>query len=236
MKNSLRVVRLQMNKPDVTFMVPAAIVLLVLAVTAIIAFAMQRGGFDPASPDYADGARWNMGMVWSLPGFLVYFGVQAAATTFPFALALGSTRRAHVLGTAMANLVTSAYVALIMLVLLGVELVTGHWVFGVYALDTHWFGAGDPWTLFTTAFLGTFVCTSIGGLFGAVWVRYGSRGPTVLGLALALALAVLILVYAPQFAQIAAAVTRPVLAAVAIGIALLSVLGTWLAMRSAAVR
>lgn len=236
MKNIVNIARLQMNKRDVVFVVPAVIVLLVLVVTMIIAFALQRAGLDPASPDYADGARMNGGMVWSLPGFLIYFGVQAIATTFPFALALGATRRAHVLGTAIANLITSAYVGLIMVALLGIELLTNHWFFGVYALDVYLLGAGNPWILFATAFLGTFVCTSIGGVFGAVWVRYGSRGPTILGLVLAVVLATLLLIFVPQFGEIMAAMNGTIVALIGIGVAALSILGTWFSMRRTSVR
>jgi len=212
------------------------IVLAVLVVSAIIAFALQRAGLDPSSPGSVEGARNNQGMVWSLPGFLIYFGVQAVATTFPFAMALGATRRAYVFGTALANLLTSLYVAALMLVLLWVELATGHWFFGLYALDNYAFGAGDPWVLFVTAFLGTFVCTSIGGIFGAVWVRFGNKGPTFLGLGLGLLLASLVLIFVPQAAAIVGAVTRPLLAGVAVGIAVLCLLGTWFSMRRTAVR
>ncbi len=236
MKHALNVAKLHLNKPQAMFMTPAFIVALVLIVSALISLALQRAGLDSSSPEYAAGARGNMGMVWSLPGFLIYYGVQATATTLPFALALGSTRRAHVLGTAIANLILSAYVAAIMLVLLWIELATGHWFVGVYALDNYVFGSGNSWILVSTVFLGVFVSTSIGGAFGAVWVRYGSKGPTVVALALALVLAVLILVFVPQAGEIIAAITRPLLAAVALGIAAICLLGTWLAMRRAAVR
>lgn len=236
MNRTLKVARLQMNKPDVVFVAPAVIVLLVLAVTMVISFALQRAGLDPASPDYAEGARFNMGMIWALPGFLIYFGVQAIATTFPFALAVGATRRAHVFGTAIANAVTSAYVAIIMVILLAIELATNHWFFGVYALDIYMLGEGNAWVLFATAFLGTFVCTSLGGMFGAVWVRFGSRGPVVVGLALALILAVLILIYIPHFEAILAGITHERVALVAIGVIAAAILGTWVAMRRASVR
>ena len=124
MNRIVKVARLQANKLDVTFLVPLYILAAVMVISALIVFAIQRGGGDPSSADYVEGARMNMGMVWSLPGFLVYLGVQAVSTTFPFALALGTTRRAFVAGTALANLVQSAYIALVMLALLGIALET----------------------------------------------------------------------------------------------------------------
>lgn len=236
MHRVLRVTRLHLNKPEIVFGVPLMIIGLVLVVTMIIAVIMQRAGMDPADPSYAEGARGNMGMIWSLPGFLIYLGVQAVATTFPFALALGTTRRAYVAGTAIANLVQSAYIALVMAALLAIELATDHWFFGAYALDNYGFGSGSFAVLLGTTFLGTFVSLSIGGVFGAVWVRYGSKGPTILALALALLLVVALLVAVPYFGDIIAGFTRPRLALGAIVAALLALLGTWLSMRRTAVR
>lgn len=236
MNSILKVTKLHLNKPAVMFGVPAQIITAVLIITALIAFILQRAGLDPSAPDYAEGARWNAGMLWSLPGFLIYYGVQAVSTTYPFALALGATRRAHVFGTAIANVVLSLFVAAFMLVLLGIELATNHWFFGVYALDVFVLGAGNPFVLFATAFMLTFVSTSLGGLFGAVWVRYGSKGPTVLALGLGLILIVLVLIFVPQAATIIAAVTRPMLMAVGLGFVALALLGTWWVMRRASVR
>lgn len=236
MNHALKVAKLHMNKPQAMFNVPAQIVGIVLVVTMIIAFALQRAGLDPTAPEYAAGARYNFGMVWSLPGFLIYYGVQAVATTLPFAFALGATRRAHVLGTAISNLILSAYIAVIMLVLLWVELATNHWFFGVYALDNYAFGSGNGWVLFPTVFLGVFVCTSIGGVFGAVWVQFGAKGPTIVAMALALVFAVLLLVFVPQAAQMIDALTRPLLAGIAVGVAAICLAGTWFALRRAAVR
>lgn len=236
MNHALKVTRLHMNKPMVMFGVPGQIILAVLLVTALISFILQRAGLDPTAVDYADGARWNQGMIWSLPGFLIYYGVQAVATTYPFALALGATRRAHVFGTAIANLVLALFVSLLMLALLGIELATNHWFFGVYALDTYMLGAGNPLVLFVTVFLITFVSTSVGGLFGAVWVRFGSKGPTVVALGLALIFVVLLLIFVPQLGDIMAAITRPLIAGVGFGIALVALVATWWVMRRATVR
>lgn len=236
MNRAWKVARLHLNKPFAMLGVPAFIVLLVLVITALISFALQRAGLDPSLPEYAEGARQNSGMAFSLPGFLIYFGVQAVATTFPFSQALGATRRAHVFGTAIANVVLAAYVACLMLVLLFIELATDHWFFGVYALDTVVLGSGNGWILAPTVFLGAWLALTIGGVFGAVWVRFGQRGPVVLALALALLLAVLILVFVPQLGEIFAGLTRLRLALVAVGIGAVALLGTWFGMRRASVR
>ena len=173
-------------------------------------------------------------MLWSMPGFLIYLGVQAIATTFPFALALGTTRRSYVVGTALANLVQAAYITLIMAVLLAIELATNHWFFGAYALDTWGLGSGSFAVLIPTVFIGVFVCLSLGGVFGAVWVRWGSKGPTVLALALGLVLVTTLLILVPQIGDIVAGITRFRVALFAIAIAVLALIGT--CMRRTAVR
>lgn len=236
MRHTLDVAKLHLNKPQTMFLSPVYILVVVLVLSAIISLALQRAGLDSSSPEFEAGARGNMGMVWSLPGFLIYYGVQATATTLPFALALGSTRRAHVLGTAIANLILSGYITLMMVVLLWVELATNHWFVGVYALDSYALGSGNVGVLAATVFLGVFLSTCIGGAFGAVWVRYGAKGPTIVALALGLVLAVLVLAFVPQFGAILATITLAKLAAVAFGLAALCLFGTWLAMRRTAIR
>lgn len=236
MNGVLNVARLQMNKRDVTFGTPAGIVGIVLILSALIAIALQRAGVDPSDPDYIAGARNNLGIVWSLPGFLVYYGVQAVATTFPFAMALGSTRRSYVLGTALANVVTALYVSLILTGLLLLELATGHWWFNIYVLDNYALGSGNPGVLLLTAFIGVLFCTSVGGMFAGVWVRYGNRGPTILGLSIGVLLATLILIFVPYVGEIFAAITAAKLAWIALVLSALAMFGTWLAMRRTAVR
>lgn len=236
MNHIVNVTRLHLNKPQIVFGIPLMIIGLVLVISWLITAILQRGGMDPADPEYIAGARGNGGMVFSLPGFLIYFGVQAVATSFPFAVALGTTRRAYVAGTAIANVIQSVFITAVMAALLGIELATDHWFFGSYALDNWAFGAGDVWVLIPTVFIGVFVSLSIGGVFGAVWVRYGSKGPTIVVLALALVLAVALLILVPQLGEIVAGITRPRVALFGIAVALVALVGTWLCMRRTAVR
>ncbi|WP_025132803.1 hypothetical protein [Leucobacter sp. PH1c] len=237
MNRVLKVTRLHLNKLDSFLTVPAAILAIVLVVSIIIALAIQRAtGVEIGSADYVDGARMNMGVVWSLPGFLVYYGVQAVATTYPFALALGTTRRNFILGTMLSNALQAAYVAVLLVVLLGLELLTGHWFSHTYVLDTYAVGSGNPLILAVTGFVGVLFCLTVGGLFGAVWVRFGSKGPGVLGLLLGLALALLVLILAPNLGEIFAGITRGGLALAAAIAILLALVGTWFAMRRASVR
>ena len=237
MNRILKVTRLHFNKLGTYTLTPLMILAVVMLVSIIIQIAIQRGtGLGPSSPGYAENARWNQAIVWSLPGFLIYYGVQAIATTYPFGLALGVTRRNFILGTMLANAVQAAYVAVLLLVLLGLELATNHWFMGLYVLDVYATGSGNPLILGLGGFLGTLFCLTVGGLFGAVWVRFGPKGPAVMGLALGLVLALMLLLFAPRLGEIIAATTGASLALASIVVMAIALVGTWFAMRRASVR
>ncbi|MEB4614775.1 hypothetical protein [Leucobacter sp. M11] len=236
MKNITNAVRLHLNKRESFFGVPLYILGMGAVISVVIALTFQRFGSEPGTPDYIEGAQANGGLVWAVTGYLGYYGVQSVATTFPFALALGTTRRAYVAGTAIANALLAGYITAVLAVLLGLELLTDHWFFGLYLTDVMWLGYGNVGWLITIAFLGLFSVLSLGGLFAAAWVRFGSKGSIALALILGLLLAVALLVFAPNLIDIIAGF-RPWMGVLAAVLAAgLSVTGTWLLMRRAAVR
>ncbi|QIM19440.1 hypothetical protein G7066_14230 [Leucobacter coleopterorum] len=236
MNRTLKVTRLHLNKLSTFVVAPLSIVGLVMVVSMIIALAIQRSGAGADMATYVEGARWNSGIVWSLPGFLIYYGVQAVATTYPFGLALGATRRNFVLGTMLANALQAAYITLVLLILLGLEVATNHWFMSVYVLDVNALGAGNPLILAATVFLGVMFCLTIGGFFGAIWVRFGAKGPAVVGGGIGLLLAVTILILAPNLGSIFAGITGLGVALTAIVVIVVALFVTWLAMRRASVR
>ena len=237
MNRIVKVTRLHLNKLGTYAMTPPLILAIVMVVSIVIQLAIQRAGsLDVHSAEYIASARYNSSVLWSLPGFLVYYGVQAVATTYPFGLALGATRRNFILGTVLANAVQSLYVAVLLLVLLGVELVTNHWFLGIYVLDTYVLGEGNPAILFGAAFVGTLFFLTIGGVFGAVWVRFGPKGPLIMGLALGLVLALTLLAIAPRLGEIFAGLSFGWVGLVSVVIMLVALIGTWFAMRRASVR
>lgn len=237
MNRIVKVTRLHLNKLGTYAVTPPMILAIVMVVSIVIQLAIQRSGsVDVHSEEYIANARYNSSVFWSLPGFLVYYGVQAVATTYPFGLALGATRRNFILGTVIANAVQSLYVALLLLVLLGVEVATNHWFMSVYVLDTYVLGAGDPSILLAASFVGTLFFLTLGGLFGAVWVRFGAKGPLIMGLALGLALALTLLAIAPRLGEIIAGLTYAKTGLAAAVIMVVALAGTWLSMRRASVR
>ena len=119
--------RLHLNKREVTFLIPLYITGTVAVISVLIALLFLRGGSVPGSDMWVESSRLNPGIIYALPGFLVYLGVQSVATTFPFALTLGSTRRSFVGGTLLWAVLTSAYLTAVLAILTMIEIATGHW-------------------------------------------------------------------------------------------------------------
>jgi hypothetical protein len=233
---ALDVVHLHIVKRRAVFVTPLLIVAAVFVLTAIIALALQRFADSPETAEAVDGARQNPAIAWALSGFIVSLGVQAVATAFPFALALGATRRTFTLGTLLTNGVIALYVTGIFLALLGLELLTGHWFAGIRLLDVYILGAGDARLLVPITFLGALSLLSIGSLFGASYVRYAAYGPAGLGVGVGLVLAVSVLLFAPALPGFFAAFQLWWLAVFAIAVVIASSAGTLALLRSASVR
>ncbi|WP_281533991.1 hypothetical protein [Cryobacterium breve] len=157
------VVKLHLNRRVVALLVPLFIVAVVVVISILISLLFWRGGSQPGSAVWINSSRSNTGMLFSLAGFLVSMGVASAATTFPFALALGATRRAFTLGTLAWNILQAAYLTVVLAVLMLLELATGHWFFGFYIFDINILGAGDLTKLIPIVFLSVLALLSVGG-------------------------------------------------------------------------
>jgi len=229
-------VKLHLNQRRVTFVAPLSIAGSVALISVLISLIFWRAGSQPGSTGWIQGSQSNPGLAYALVGFLVYAGVASVATTFPFALTLGATRRAFVVGTLLWDAITAAYIAVIFAILNTIELVTHHWFAGFYIFDIYVLGAGNTGRLLLIVFLSVLFSLTIGGVFAAAWVRFGARGPQLIAVGLILVLAIAAIILVPDAAAIVAAFQLWWLA-VAAGIAIvLSSVGTWLLLRPAIVR
>lgn len=236
MKGVVSTTRLQLNKREITFLVPLYITAGVVLITALIALILWRAGAEPGTPEWVDGSRQNGGMVWGMFWFIGYLGVQAVATTFPFAMTLGATRRDFTLGTFGWTALIAGYLTVIYTVLCLLERVTDHWFVGLHIVDVHLLGSGDLRVLVPATFLGAWSALSIGGLFAAAWVRYRNRGPQLLATGLVVVLLVALVLVVPVAGQVAEAF-RPWWLAVAAAVVITgSGVGTWTMLRTASVR
>lgn len=228
--------KLHLNKREMTFLVPLYITGTVALISVLIAFLFWRSGSAPGTAEWIEGSQYNPGIAYSLPGFLVYLGVQSIATTFPFGLTLGATRRAFVGGTLVWAAITSAYLTLVLALLTAIELATDHWFVGFYIFDVTVLGAGDFGILIPTVFLGTLAMLTIGGVFGASWVRFGARGPQAIATGIAIVLIVALLIAIPSATTILGAFELWWLAVAATVAIALSAVGSWTLLRTATVR
>ena len=229
-------VKLHLNKREITFLVPLYITLMVAAVSLLISLIAWRAGSQPGSEGWVTGSRNNPAMMYSLPGFLVYLGVQSIATTFPFALTLGATRRAFTAGTLLWSAMVSTYIALVIAALTALELATNHWFVGFYLFDVYILGTGNIALVLLIVFLGSLTSLTLGGVFAAAWVRFGTNGPRTLGIALGLIIAVGALLIVPAWPDLQASFQLWWLAVAAVVVIVASSIASWAFLRSATVR
>ncbi|MFD1720003.1 hypothetical protein [Amnibacterium endophyticum] len=223
------VVALQYANPSRMVSIPLAILVAAVVVTSGIVVALSAHGGDGALES-------NGAVVWSIVGFVVAIGVQAVAVTFPLALALGATRRTFTAGVLLTAVLESALLTAAALALLGLERVTGGWFVGARVLGDTTLGGGDALALVAVMSLLSLSALTAGAVFGAAWIRFGARGPLVLGLALSAAAVVALLVLAPAFGE-AGRVFEPWWLAVAAGVVVAaSTVGTAALLRGATVR
>jgi hypothetical protein len=229
-------VKLHLNQRVATFVVPLYITGTVAAVSVLVTIIFWRSGSVPGSVGWIHGSQSNPGIIYALAGFLIYLGVASVATTFPFALTLGATRRAFVVGTLLWDIITAAYIAVAFAIGEALELVTHHWFADFYIFDIYVLGAGSIVRLLVIVFLGVLASLTIGGVFAAAWVRYAGRGPQLLAVGVVVAIAVGLIVVVPDAGSIFAAFQLWWLAAAAGIVIVLSSVGTWLLLRPAVVR
>lgn len=229
-------VKLRLNQRRKTFIVPLNIIGVVAVSSVLVSLIFLRSGSQPGSDGWIQGSQSNPGIVYAFFWFLGYLGVSSVATTFPFALTLGATRRAFVAGTLIWNAITATYVAVILAVLNAIELATNHWFAGFYIFDVYVLGGNDTLRLLLIVFLGVLTTLTIGGVFAATWVRFGALGPQLIAGGVILAIGIAAIVLVPQAEAIAAAFQLWWLAIAAASAIVLSATGTWLLLRSAIVR
>ena len=229
-------VKLHLNRRRQVFLVPLWIAVVVGVISVIIALIFWRGGSQPGTAEWIQSSRSNPGVVYALGGFFIYLGVISNSSHYPFALTLGSTRRAFVAGTFLFQAIIAAYVAIVFLAFELIEVASNHWFIGFYAFDIYALGAGNPWRLLAIVFLGVLGFLAIGSVFAAAWVRYSVRGPQLLAIGLVVVIGLGIAIIVPDLGAIVTAFQLWWLAIAAGVVILLASLGTWLFLRAAIIR
>lgn len=172
------VVRLHLANPFTILVTPLMVLGIIFLANWVIWFLVRSAApTDPESvADVSQGLQYSGASMWTFV-YMMVVAIMAMNLTFSFALGFGSTRRDFSLGSAATFVGLSAGWALLYTALAIVERATNGWGLGGAMFNAFYFGVDEPWgvRLFNTfvAFLFFFM---IGSVFGAIYVRYRSRG------------------------------------------------------------
>lgn len=182
--------------------VPTMILGLVVLITILISVAIGVAIGFPITEHNNGEPIYNMGALFSIPGFLISLGVIAVNRNFAMALAFGATRRDFWLGTSIGFVVTSVVTGLGALLLMTVEKLTnGYWI-GAVAFNMPLLGDGNYLTCFVVIFATSLASLFIGAAFGTIYRAYGATATTATAIASAVALFGLIILATWQRATI----------------------------------
>lgn len=205
MNRVLSVTRMHLARRVASFIFPLGLALGVVLAMMLVVSAIRLAGIDTMSEGFSRGAANNGGIGWTLIGFLIALGVQAATASFALATALGTTRRDYVLGTAVYFVLQAVAMTAMLSVLLLIERATNHWFIGARTLDVGMLGSGDWSRFLPIVFVGTLASLALGALFGASWLRFGNRGPAVISGIVVVVVAVALVLILPRLDTIIAA-------------------------------
>lgn len=236
MNRAMAIVRMHFNRKFSAFVMPPILGVGIVLFMIVVVVTLRAAGVPTSSPEVVDGFRNNGGIMFSLTGFLFGLGVQAATACFPFATSLGTTRRDYVLGTGFYFVLQTAYATAILSVLLALEKATGHWFTGAYALDVMWLGDGNWGSFLLIITTATLAAQAAGAMFGASWLRFGSKGPLLIAAVMVAVLVGVILIALPRWTVMATAFSMAWVALVLALLAALSLLATGAFLRRTTVR
>ena len=181
-----RVVKLHYANPWPILITPLMILGFIFVVNLIIWWIIRTvAGAEDAS-DAIDGFQYS-GSTGFLFVYMMVVAIMAMSQTFAFALGFGATRRDYYLGTVLAFVSLTAFYTVLIGVLAAIERATDGWGLGGRMFTPMYFG--DEWyvQLFAVAVLLLFFFF-VGGISGAIYVRYKSFGVTLLWCLIALGL------------------------------------------------
>ena len=236
MKRVVDVFTLHVSRRVTTWWLPIWLSLGTVGVMLVITLAMRLAGVDTLDPEVADGLRNSQGIIWTLIGFLVAAGVQSSVACFAFALALGTTRRQYVVGTGLYFLMQTAYLSLLLAILLTAEKATNHWFIGAHTLDVWALGAGDWGQFLVVVPAGVLASLAMGAMAGASWLRFGSRGPLLITAGFVVLLVAGILLIMPRLDAFLAWFSVRAVGVALVALAVVSLVAAWSFLSRASIR
>ena len=184
------VVRLHLANPFTILVTPLMVLGIIFLANWVIWFLVRSAApTDPESvADVSEGLQYSGASMWTFV-YMMVVAIMAMNLTFSFALGFGSTRRDFSLGTGLTFVGLSAGWALLYTGLAMIETATNGWGLGGAMFNAFYIGLDQPWGVrLFNAFVAFLFFFAIGSVFGAIYVRYRSRGLILFFLALAVVL------------------------------------------------
>jgi len=170
----------------VTPLIVLGIIFLANVVVWWVIFTATTGDTE-AVGNASAGLQWSGASMWTFV-YMMVVAIQAMNLTFPFALGFGATRRDFSLGTGLTFVALSAFYALIYTGMAALETATHGWGLNGAMFTAAYFGDVTWWVRLFHVFTAFLFFFSIGTVFGAIYVRYRSRGLILFFLVLTLVL------------------------------------------------
>lgn len=230
---TLDVLRLHLNRRLTTWGVPVIVLVGLIAIFLVIFGALTRA---TGAVDVTVFGGQSGGILQGLFWYMFASGVVSLVTNYPLARALGAGRRGYLTGTVAYMAVASLYLTALCVAASGIERLTGGWFMGVLLFDGPFMGGGSIALMIALCMLIFFMAHTLGGAFGAMWLRFGTMGVWAAVLASGAILAVAFWIIAPDAARILAGITQWQAMGLLAGVAALCALLTGVVMRGVVVR
>lgn len=176
MNNVNAVIKLHFVNTRGTFLVPSLIMAGILAVNVAVWAIILATVSDKHSVQ--DNLNYS-GSAAYIFVYLLVFGVQTVARTWPFAQGFGVTRRNFAAGTAIAYIILSVAYAVVLTILAGIESLTNGWGIGGRMFNAVYFGDGAWYSRFFVYLSFALLAFFVGAMFAAIYSRWSGVGIAV---------------------------------------------------------
>jgi hypothetical protein len=117
----------------------------------------------------------------SLQFFVLAAAILAVVRGLPFALGMGASRRAFVVGTGMTGLVLAVFMGTVWAILRRIEEVSGGWWLHGHFFDFPWMHQSSWGVVWLMLVLSISACFTLGTAVASIWSRFGTLGLLVGG-------------------------------------------------------
>jgi hypothetical protein len=178
----LSVARLHLVNRYNVFIVPWMILGFIFIVNLVVWWIITASVNSPTDrADVMSGLQYS-GASFYIFIFMMFLGIQAVSSSFPFALGFSATRRDFWIGTSLTFVALSAAYSAALTVLAGIEVATGGWGFGGTMFATFFFGGAEAsWPLRFVLYFATFAFFFFtGAAASTIYQRWRMNGMLVL--------------------------------------------------------